>query len=268
MSADFIKSDEYPIFHSTGKARSLDGIDAKSHFCQAKITTSVALLEPKLSRPQFTPKWCPKQPLPYDTLRIEQMAVESTSATPAYPYGKIAQTGLAPFCNALNYLKEQPQQPIRRTAVLKLSAFEQQLRDTADHLHWFADRRLNFEYSCALVNQDLAASGRQVSYDLHDCDWVANAAQFKFLMQARCAEGQLRHDLALLKSLCAGVPQYRAELDRHESLGALYSAAQSKQLASGATAFDFSSLPQLPRGKLPPFLTAAESCRLQHNRAH
>ena len=208
------------------------------------------------------------EPLPYDTLRIEQMAVESTSATPDYPYGKIAQTGLAPFCNALSYLKEQPQQPRRRTAVLKLSAFEQQLRDTADHRHWFADRRLNFEYSCALVNQDLAASGRQVSYDLHDCDWVANAAQFKFLMQARCAEGQLRHDLALLKSLCAGVPQYRAELDRHESLGALYAAAQSKQLALGATAFNFSTLPQLPRGKLPPFLTAAESCRLQHNRAH
>ena len=208
------------------------------------------------------------EPLSYDTLRIEQMAVESTSATPAYPYGKVAQTGLAPFCNALSYLKEQHQQTGRRSDALKLSMLEQQLRDTATHLRWYADRRLNFEYSCAMVNQDLAASGRQVSYDLHDCDWVANAAQFKFLMQARCAEGQVRQDLATLKSMCVGVPQFRAELDRHEGLGALYAEAQSKQLSLGATAFDFSALPQLPHGKLPPFLTAAESCRLLQNRAH
>ena len=208
------------------------------------------------------------EPLPYDTLRIEQMAVENTSTTPAYPYGKVAQTGLAPFCNALSYLKEQHQQTGRRSDALKLSMLEQQLRDTATHLRWYADRRLNFEYSCAMVNQDLAASGRQVSYDLHDCDWVANAAQFKFLMQARCAEGQVRQDFATLKSMCVGVPQFRAELDRHEGLGALYAEAQSKQLSLGATAFDFSALPQLPHGKLPPFLTAAESCRLQQNRAH
>ena len=208
------------------------------------------------------------EPLPYDTLRIEQMAVENTSTTPAYPYGKVAQTGLAPFCNALSYLKEQHQQTGRRSDALKLSMLEQQLRDTATHLRWYADRRLNFEYSCAMVNQDLAASGRQVSYDLHDCDWVANAAQFKFLMQARCAEGQVRQDLATLKSMCVGVPQFRAELDRHEGLGALYAEAQSKQLSLGATAFDFSALPQLPHGKLPPFLTAAESCRLLQNRAH
>ena len=208
------------------------------------------------------------EPLPYDTLRIEQMAVESTCATPAYPYGKVAQTGLAPYCNALSYLKEQHQQTGRRSDALKVSMLEQQLRDTATHLRWYADRRLNFEYSCAMVNQDLAASGRQVSYDLHDCDWVANAAQFNFLMQARCAEGQVRQDLATLKSMCTGVPQFHAELDRHEGLGARYAEAQSKQLALGATAFDFSALPQLPHGKLPPFLTAAESCRLLQNRAH
>ena len=208
------------------------------------------------------------EPLPYDTLRIEQMAVENTSTTPAYPYGKVAQTGLAPYCNALSYLKEQHQQTGRRSDAIKISMLEQQLRDTATHLRWYADRRLNFEYSCAMVNQDLAASGRQVSYDLHDCDWVANAAQFNFLMQARCAEGQVRQDLATLKSMCAGVPQFHAELDPHEGLGALYAEAQSKQLALGATAFDFSALPQLPHGKLPPFLTAAESCRLLQNRAH
>ena len=208
------------------------------------------------------------EPLPYDTLRIEQMAVESTCATPAYPYGKVAQTGLAPYCNALSYLKEQHQQTGHRSDALKISMLEQQLRDTATHLRWYADRRLNFEYSCAMVNQDLAASGRQVNYDLHDCDWVANAAQFNFLMQARCAEGQVRQDLATLKSMCVGVPQFHAELDRHEGLGALYAEAQSKQLALGATAFDFSALPQLPHGKLPPFLTAAESCRLLQNRAH
>ena len=208
------------------------------------------------------------EPLPYDTLRIEQMAVENTSTTPAYPYGKVAQTGLAPYCNALSYLKEQHQQTGRRSDALKISMLEQQLRDTATHLRWYADRRLNFEYSCAMVNQDLAASGRQVSYDLHDCDWVANAAQFNFLMQARCAEGQVRQDLATLKSMCAGVPQFHAELDPHEGLGARYAEAQSKQLALGATAFDFSALPQLPHGKLPPFLTAAESCRLLQNRAH
>ena len=208
------------------------------------------------------------EPLPYDTLRIEQMAVENTSTTPAYPYGKVAQTGLAPYCNALSYLKEQHQQTGHRSDALKISMLEQQLRDTATHLRWYADRRLNFEYSCAMVNQDLAASGRQVNYDLHDCDWVANAAQFNFLMQARCAEGQVRQDLATLKSMCVGVPQFHAELDRHECLGALYAEAQSKQLALGATAFDFSALPQLPHGKLPPFLTAAESCRLLQNRAH
>ena len=117
-------------------------------------------------------------------------------------------------------------------------------------------------------NLPLAASGRQVNYDLHDCDWVANAAQFNFLMQARCAEGQVRQDLATLKSMCAGVPQFHAELDPHEGLGALYAEAQSQQLALGATAFDFSALPQLPHGKLPPFLTAAECCRLLQNRAH
>ena len=208
------------------------------------------------------------EPLPYDTLRIEQMAVESTCATPAYPYGKVAQTGLAPYCNALSYLKEQHQQTGHRSDALKISMLEQQLRDTATHLHWYADRRLNFEYSCAMVNQDLAVSGRQVNYDLHDCDWVANAAQFNFLMQARCAEGQVRQDLATLKSMCVGVPQFHAELAPHEGLGALYAEAQSKQLALGATAFDFSALPQLPHGKLPPFLTAAESCRLLQNRAH
>ncbi len=208
------------------------------------------------------------EPLPYDTLRIEQMAVENTSTPPAYPYGKVAQTGLAPYCNALSYLKEQHQQTGRRSDAIKISMLEQQLRDTATHLRWYADRRLNFEYSCAMVNQDLAASGRQVSYDLHDCDWVANAAQFNFLMQARCAEGQVRQDLATLKSMCTGVPQFRAELDRHEGLGALYAEAQSKQLSLGATAFDFSALPQLPHGKLPPFLTAADSCRLLQNRAH
>ena len=120
------------------------------------------------------------EPLPYDTLRIEQMAVESTCATPAYPYGKVAQTGLAPYCNALSYLKEQHQQTGHRSDALKISMLEQQLRDTATHLRWYADRRLNFEYSCAMVNQDLAASGRQVNYDLHDCDWVANAAQFNY----------------------------------------------------------------------------------------
>ena len=200
------------------------------------------------------------EPLPYDTLRIEQMAVESTCATPAYPYGKVAQTGLAPYCNALSYLKEQHQQTGHRSDALKISMLEQQLRDTATHLRWYADRRLNFEYSCTMVNQDLAASGRQVNYDLHDCDWVANAAQFNFLMQARCAEGQVRQDLATLKSMCVGVPQFHAELDRHEGLGALYAEAQSKQLALGATAFDFSALPQLPQ--------AAESCRLLQNRAH
>ena len=48
------------------------------------------------------------EPLPYDTLRIEQMAVENTSTTPAYPYGKVAQTGLAPFCNALSYCAIPP----------------------------------------------------------------------------------------------------------------------------------------------------------------
>ena len=208
------------------------------------------------------------EPLPYDTLRIEQMAVESTCATPAYPYGKVAQTGLAPYCNALSYLKEQHQQTGHRSDALNISMLEQQLRDTATHLRWYADRRLNFEYSCAMVNQDLAASGRQVSYDLHDCDWVANAAQFNFLMQARCAEGQVRQDLATLKSMCTGVPQFHAELNPHEGLGARYAEAQSQQLALGATAFDFSALPQLPHGKLPPFLTAAESCRLLQNRAH
>ena len=208
------------------------------------------------------------EPLPYDTLRIEQMAVESTSTTPAYPYGKVAQTGLAPYCNALSYLKEQHQQTGRRSDALKISMMEQQLRDTATHLRWYADRRLNFEYSCAMVNQDLAASGRQVNYDLHDCDWVANAAQFNFLMQARCAEGQVRQDLATLKSMCTGVPQFHAELNPHEGLGARYAEAQSQQLALGATAFDFSALPQLPHGKLPPFLTAAECCRLLQNRAH
>ena len=196
------------------------------------------------------------EPLPYDTLRIEQMAVESTCATPAYPYGKVAQTGLAPYCNALSYLKEQHQQTGHRSDALKISMLEQQLRDTATHLRWYADRRLNFEYSCAMVNQDLAASGRQVNYDLHDCDWVANAAQFNFLMQARCAEGQVRQDLATLKSMCAGVPQFHAELDRHEGLGALYAEAQSKQLALGATAFDFSALPELPLAAKPRPLSA------------
>ena len=200
-------------------------------------------------------------PLPYDVLRIEQMAVESSYATAAHPFGPVATTGLAPYCNAFRYLKQQG------GSTDQLSAIEYKLHEAAFKLHWYANRRLNFEYSCALVNQALAASGRQVCYDIHHCDWVANEAQRNILMQARRVEGQLRNALNTLDQLCAHVPYYQAELDPNEGLGALYAAAQHKQLALGATAFNYSALPPLPQGKLPPFLSTEDSYRLLQNRA-
>ena len=200
-------------------------------------------------------------PLPYDVLRIEQMAVESAYATAAHPFGPVATTGLAPYCNAFHYLKQQG------GSTDQLSAIEYKLHEAAFKLHWYANRRLNFEYSCALVNQALAASGRQVCYDIHHCDWVANEAQRNILMQARRVEGQLRNALNTLDQLCAHVPYYQAELDPNEGLGALYAAAQHKQLALGATAFNYSALPPLPQGKLPPFLSTEDSYRLLQNRA-
>ena len=200
-------------------------------------------------------------PLPYDVLRIEQMAVESSYATAAHPFGPVATTGLAPYCNAFRYLKQQG------SSTDQLSAIDYKLHEAAFKLRWYANRRLNFEYSCALVNQALAASGRQVCYDIHHCDWVANEAQRNILMQARRVEGQLRNDLNTLDQLCAHVPHYQAELDPNEGLGALYAAAQHKQLALGATAFNYSALPPLPQGKLPPFLSTEDSYRLLQNRA-
>ncbi len=200
-------------------------------------------------------------PLPYDVLRIEQMAVESAYATAAHPFGPVATTGLAPYCNAFRYLKQQG------GSTDQLSAIDYKLHEAAFKLHWYANRRLNFEYSCALVNQALAASGRQVCYDIHHCDWVANEAQRNILMQARRVEGQLRNALNTLDQLCAHVPYYQAELDPNEGLGALYAAAQHKQLALGATAFNYTALPPLPQGKLPPFLSTADSYRLLQNRA-
>ena len=118
-----------------------------------------------------------------------------------------------------------------------------------------------------MVNPALAASGRQVCYDIHHCDWVANEAQRNILMQARRVEGQLRNDLNTLDQLCAHVPHYQAELDPNEGLGALYAAAQHKQLSLGATAFNYAALPKLPQGKLPPFLSTEDSYRLLQNRA-
>ena len=200
-------------------------------------------------------------PLPYDVLRIEQMAVESSYATAAHPFGPVATTGLAPYCNAFRYLKQQG------SSTDQLSAIEYKLHEAAFKLHWYANRRLNFEYSCALVNPALAASGRQVCYDIHHCDWVANEAQRNILMQARRVEGQLRNDLNTLDQLCAHVPHYQAELDPNEGLGALYAAAQHKQLSLGATAFNYAALPKLPQGKLPPFLSTEDSYRLLQNRA-
>ena len=200
-------------------------------------------------------------PLPYDVLRIEQMAVESSYATAAHPFGPVATTGLAPYCNAFRYLKQQG------GSTDQLSAIDYKLHEAAFKLRWYANRRLNFEYSCALVNQALAASGRQVCYDIHHCDWVANEAQRNILMQARRVEGQLRNDLNTLDQLCAHVPHYQAELDPNEGLGALYAAAQHKQLSLGATAFNYAALPKLPQGKLPPFLSTEDSYRLLQNRA-
>lgn len=96
---------------------------------------------------------------------------------------------------------------------------------------------------------------------------MANEAQRQFLLDARFAESMLRGDLDMLKTMCAGLPLNRAELEAKEGLGARYAKAQRKQLSLGRTAFDFSALPQLPHGKLPPFLTAKDSYRLLQNRA-
>ena len=53
MSAVFIKSDEYPLLRLTWKSLSSDGIDAKTHSCQAKIPSLSTLnaIPTKLMRP-------------------------------------------------------------------------------------------------------------------------------------------------------------------------------------------------------------------------
>ena len=89
---------------------------------------------------------CCYAPLPYDVLRIEQMAVESTIACTEHPFGPIATTGLAPYCNAWRFLTTQ-----RQVRGIKdydydqlISQLEHQLRETAVLLRCYCDRRMNY----------------------------------------------------------------------------------------------------------------------------
>ena len=123
---------------------------------------------------------------------------------------------------------------------------QDKLEVTEINLQRYANRRLNFEISCDLVNSGYVE--RKVQRDLSSCDWVANKAQLNFLLEARSAAFDVQRDFKDLQTLCKNQPYY----------------VQHQQLRAGKAAFNYQQL--LPQDKLPPMLNAGWDALLRRNR--
>ena len=207
------------------------------------------------------------EPLSYDQLSLEQIVVASTTPTAAHPYGLVAEVGLTGYVNVLNYLKakacQYPQASTQFERYQQLIAAVQDKLEVAEiDLQRYANRRLNFEISCDIVNSGYVE--RKVQRDLSSCDWVANKAQLNFLLEARCAAFDVQRDLKDLQTLCKNQPYYEPRLQLTETWGKAIALIQHQQLRAGKAAFNYQQL--LPQDKLPPMLNAGWDALLCRNR--
>ncbi len=208
-------------------------------------------------------------PVYLDRLHLEQLYLSSISPTAAHPYGQAVEVMYPQFLNALRWIQAQAAQASGEE-FKQLNAVATQLSDllcdAAMRAHWWADRCLNFEVSCTIVNQ---SSERKVIPNVHYCNWVANQVQYDLLMEARKSEAQLKRDIRDLTALVTAhnLPLIDIYVSAQSPVGALYAAAAHQQLAQGLTAFDYHGLPQLPQGLLPPQLRPEDNAVFLLNRA-
>ena len=207
------------------------------------------------------------EPLSYDQLSLEQIVVASTTPTASHPYGLVAEVGLTGYVNVLNYLKAKAcQYPQASTQFERyqqlIAAVQDKLEVTEINLQRYANRRLNFEISCDLVNSGYVE--RKVQRDMSSCDWVANKAQLNFLLEARAAAFDVQRDLKDLQTLCKNQPYYEPRLQLTETWGKAIALLQHQQLRGGKAAFNYQQL--LPQDKLPPMLNAGWDALLRRNR--
>ena len=139
---------------------------------------------------------------------------------------------------------------------------QDKLEVTEIDLQRYANRRLNFEISCDIVNSGYVE--RKVQRDLSSCDWVANKAQLNFLLEARSAAFDVQRDLNDLQTLCKNQPYYEPRLQLTETWGKAIALIQHQQLRAGKAAFNYQQL--LPQDKLPPMLNAGWDALLRRNR--
>ena len=209
-------------------------------------------------------------PVYLDRLHLEQLYLSSVSPTADHPYGQAVEVMYPQFLNALRWVQAQAAQAAQ-AEFNQLNAVATQLSDllgdAAVRAHWWADRCLNFEVSCTIVNQ---SSERKVSPNIHYCNWVANQAQYDLLMEARKSEAQLKRDIRDLSALVTAhnLPLINPYLSAQSPVGALYATAVQQQLTQGQAAFDYRALPQLPQGLLPPQLSPDDNAVFLLNRAH
>ncbi|HIV55395.1 MAG TPA: hypothetical protein H9898_06385 [Candidatus Anaerobiospirillum stercoravium] len=208
-------------------------------------------------------------PVYLDRLHLEQLYLSSISPTAAHPYGQAVEVMYPQFLNALRWVQAQAAQASGEE-FKQLNAVATQLsdllQDAAMRAHWWADRCLNFEVSCTIVNH---SSERKVIPNVHYCNWVANQVQYDLLMEARKSEAQLKRDIRDLTALVTAhnLPLLDIYVSAQSPVGALYAAAAHQQLAQGLTAFDYHGLPQLPQGLLPPQLRPEDNAVFLLNRA-
>ncbi len=208
-------------------------------------------------------------PVYLDRLHLEQLYLSSISPTAAHPYGQAVEVMYPQFLNALRWVQAQAAQASGEE-FKQLNAVATQLSDllgdAAMRAHWWADRCLNFEVSCTIVNH---RSERKVIPNVHYCNWVANQVQYDLLMEARKSEAQLKRDIRDLTALVTAhnLPLLDIYVSAQSPVGALYAAAAHQQLAQGLTAFDYHGLPQLPQGLLPPQLRPEDNAVFLLNRA-
>ena len=204
----------------------------------------------------------------YDELFLEQLVVSSVVASTAHPYGMVADFGLTQYVNVLRYLKAEAcaQHGASFAAYpARIAQLETKLGAAALHVHWFADRCLNFGLSCDLVNQGF--SPQLVVRALGACGWVYNKAQYDLLMEARRALAQVLRDVAELTELCRHQPQRPLFLTADEPLGAHLIACRRAELEQGHAYFYPAALKSMPAGRFPPLMDAADNARFLANRA-
>ncbi len=207
-------------------------------------------------------------PVYLDRLHLEQLYLSSVSPTADHPYGQAVEVMYPQFLNALRWVQAQAAQASGEFEQLNAVATQLSdlLQDAAVRAYWWADRCLNFEVSCTIVNH---RSERKVIPNVHYCNWVANQVQYDLLMEARKSEAQLKRDIRDLTALVTAhnLPLLDIYVSAQSPVGALYAAAAHQQLAQGLTAFDYHGLPQLPQGLLPPQLRPEDNAVFLLNRA-